>query len=44
MLEFKMFYVMVEWCILFFNEKDDVNFDRFGWMLILSLYVILVKM
>lgn len=43
MLELKMPYATAEWRILLSNEKDDVNFDRFGWMLILSLYVTLAK-
>ena len=43
MLELKMPYATGEWRILLSNEKDDVNFDRFGWMLILSLYVTLAK-
>lgn len=36
-------YATAEWRILLSNEKDDVNFDRFGWMLILNLYVTLAK-
>ena len=43
MLELKMPYATADWRISLSNEKDDVNFDRFGWMLILSLYVTLAK-